>query len=108
MTRTLSFAAGSRILFPLCALACGLSIFASPCLAQAPLHQRIDQLIAAGKPDFEKQADPLASDAEFLRRIYLDVTGTIPTAVEARAFLNDQASTKRQQLIERLLASPEH
>src|SRR5262249_17793001 len=48
------------------------------------------------------------SDAEFLRRIFLDLTGTIPSAVEARTFLSDPTADKRQKLIDRLLASPEH
>src|SRR5438105_9939624 len=85
-----------------------LCAFASAARAQTPLHQRIDQGIAAGKPDFETQAAPLASDADFLRRLYLDLTGTIPTAAEARAFLMDRSPTKRQRLIDRLLASPEY
>lgn len=80
---------------------------AAPVSAQAPLHQRIDQLISAGKADFEKQAAPLASDAEFLRRIYLDLAGIVPTPAEARAFLADTTANKRQLLIDRLLASPD-
>jgi hypothetical protein len=81
---------------------------AGPAPAQVPLHQRIDQLIAAGQPNFETRAAAPTGDAEFLRRLYLDLTGTIPTAAEARAFLDDRSATKRQQLIDRLLASPEH
>jgi hypothetical protein len=72
------------------------------------LHDRIDQLIAAGTPDFDKQAAPLASDEEFLRRVYLDLTGTIPTSDAARTFFKDSAKDKRVQLIDRLLASPEY
>ncbi|HXG08331.1 MAG TPA: DUF1549 domain-containing protein [Gemmataceae bacterium] len=90
-------------------LAVGLLItLAAAAPAQTPLHQRIDELIAAGTPDFERLAAPLADDAEFLRRVYLDLTGTIPPAAEARAFLNDPSPDKRRQLIDRLLASPEH
>ncbi|MBY0524269.1 MAG: DUF1549 and DUF1553 domain-containing protein [Gemmataceae bacterium] len=80
----------------------------SPLFAQAPLHERIDQAIAAGKPNFESVAAPLASDAEFLRRVTLDLTGTIPTATEVRAFLADNAADKRAKLIDRLLASAEY
>jgi hypothetical protein len=76
--------------------------------AETPLHDRIDQLIAAGKPDFEKQAALSASDAEFLRRVYLDLTGTIPTAEAARGFLKDSSKDKRAQLIDRLLNGPEY
>lgn len=76
--------------------------------AQTPLHERIDQAITKGKADFDAQAAPLSSDAEFLRRVTLDLTGTLPTAVDARAFLDDKAADKREVLIDRLLASPEH
>jgi hypothetical protein len=83
-------------------------LLASPAIAQTPLHLRIDQLLAAGKPDYEKHAAPLASDEEFLRRIFLDLTGTVPSATAARAFLDDTSADKRTKLIDRLLASPEH
>ena len=88
-----------------------LSLLAfSPALvfAEAPLHQRIDRAIAAAKPDFASHAAAPASDSEFLRRIYLDLTGAIPTADEVRAFLKDPSPEKRQTLIDRLLASPQH
>jgi len=70
------------------------------------LRQQIDKAVAAalsGQP----VAGP-ASDAEFLRRCYLDLIGTIPTAAEARAFLDDRSPDKRTRLIDRLLGSPEH
>ncbi len=70
-----------------------------------PLHSEIDRLVAAAQPNYAKQAAPLANDAEFLRRVYLDLTGTIPTATEARAFLADRDPKKREKLIDRLLAS---
>lgn len=47
------------------------------------------------------------SDAVFLRRAYLDITGTIPTAGEARKFLLDPDPGKRIALVDRLLATPE-
>jgi hypothetical protein len=46
-----------------------------------------------------------ADDAEFLRRVYLDVHGVIPTADEARRFLDDADPNRRARLIETLLAS---
>ncbi len=89
--------------------ALGLFLFAPAfACAEAPLHERIDKAIAAAQPDFARRAAGLASDAEFLRRIYLDLTGTIPTADQARAFLKDPSRGKRQTLIDRLLASAEH
>ena len=81
---------------------------AAPAPGQAPLHQRIDRAVAAGLPDFEKSAAPPASDAEFLRRASLDLTGTVPTADQARAFLAGRAPDKRRRLVESLLAGPEY
>jgi hypothetical protein len=79
---------------------------AAPAFAEEPLHARIDQLVAAGHPDYDQQAAPVAPDAEFLRRAYLDLNGTIPTAAETRAFLADADPDRREKLIDRLLASP--
>ncbi len=50
---------------------------------------------------------PLCSDAVFLRRVYLDVIGTLPTAAETKAFLADSAPNKRAALIDRLLERDE-
>ena len=50
---------------------------------------------------------PPASDAEFLRRAFVDTIGVLPTADEARAFLADTSPDKRDKLIEHLLARPE-
>src|SRR5262245_13316725 len=83
-----------------------LLVLASPAVAQTPLHQRIDEAIAAGTPNYDAQAAALAPDAEFLRRVYLDLTGTIPTSADARAFLKDPSPDKRRQLIDRLLEAP--
>ena len=49
-----------------------------------------------------------AGDAEFLRRLTLDLAGTIPTSEQARTFLADADPTKREKLIDRLLASPDY
>jgi hypothetical protein len=76
--------------------------------ADDPLHVQIDRLVAMQTSDYEKIVAPVASDAEFLRRIYLDLTGTIPTAAQTREFLASAEPKKREQLIDRLLASPEY
>src|SRR5688572_1441550 len=55
-----------------------------------------------------QESAPRASDAEFLRRVTLDLAGTIPTAEQARAFLADPDAGKRDTLIDRLLASPDY
>lgn len=47
------------------------------------------------------------TDAVFLRRVYLDVIGTLPNLEEARAFLVDRRPDKRRRLVEQLLDRPE-
>ena len=49
-----------------------------------------------------------ASESEFLRRVYLDTIGTLPTSDETRAYLADKASDKRDRLIDSLLARDEY
>lgn len=74
-----------------------------PAPAEKPLHERIDALVESST--LGPIAAP-ASDADFLRRAYLDLNGTIPDAATARAFLDDPSPTKRQALVDRLLARP--
>src|SRR5689334_22073185 len=79
--------------------------FTSMASGQDSLHARIDALIEA------KADGPLAAqsaDAEFLRRIYLDFAGRIPTVDEGRAFLADADGAKREKLIDKLLAGEEY
>lgn len=84
-----------------------LALLAAQAVADArdPLPPRIDKLIAAGHPDFAKLVAPAADDAEFVRRVYLDLTGTLPAVAEVRSFLDDRGADKRTKLINRLLAS---
>jgi hypothetical protein len=51
---------------------------------------------------------PVADDATFLRRVHIDITGTIPTDEEVQQFLADGSPDKRAKLIDRLLDSPEY
>jgi hypothetical protein len=70
-------------------------------------HNKIDDLVFARLKRLGLQAAPLSSDAVFVRRVYLDTIGTLPTADEARAFLADQDANKRSQLIDALLEREE-
>jgi predicted nucleic acid-binding Zn-ribbon protein len=72
--------------------------------APPPLHQRIDQLM---DQDAVGPTAGLCSDADFVRRVWLDAAGMVPPASEVRAFLADTSSDKRIRLIDRLLASPQ-
>ena len=76
--------------------------------ADSPLHERIDAAVGFGNADFEKLAADDADDATFVRRLYLDLTGVIPNADQARSFLADEAPDKRVVLIDKLLASPQY
>jgi hypothetical protein len=72
------------------------------------LAARIDKYLAAGWTAAGVEPAPPADDAEFLRRVSLDLAGRIPSVAEARAFLKDTAPDKRLRLVERLLASPRY
>jgi hypothetical protein len=64
---------------------------------------RIDELVLGRLKQLGIQPAKVCSDAVFVRRAYLDVIGTIPTADEARQFLKDVDPEKRRKLIDRLL-----
>ncbi|QDU37510.1 hypothetical protein Mal4_18240 [Maioricimonas rarisocia] len=72
------------------------------------LTARIDELLdQQWKADGIEPVRP-ASDAEFLRRVSLDLTGVTPTVSAVRGFLDDPDPNKRTKLIDRLLESPQH
>jgi hypothetical protein len=70
------------------------------------LAAKIDKLIEAQWTAKGAKSAASAGDAEFLRRIYLDLVGRIPHVSEVRAFLDDKRSDKRQRLVDKLLAGP--
>ena len=67
----------------------------------------IDRVVFTRLQELGIAPSPVCSDASFVRRAYLDVIGTLPTAVETRRFLQDTAADKRAALIEQLLAREE-
>lgn len=71
-------------------------------------HNFIDQLAWNKLQQLGIEPSGLAPDHVFLRRVYLDVAGILPTAAEARAFLEDPSPNKREQLIDSLLAREEY
>ncbi|MBL8798577.1 MAG: DUF1553 domain-containing protein [Planctomycetia bacterium] len=54
------------------------------------------------------QPSELCSDEEFLRRVSLDITGTLPTPEQVKEFLADQAADKRDKLVDKLLETNEY
>ncbi len=72
-----------------------------------PANNFIDQKLIAKWKDLGLTPSPLAPDDEFLRRLYLDAIGTLPTPDEVRAFLADKDPQKRAKAIDKVLERPE-
>jgi hypothetical protein len=68
----------------------------------------IDQHLNKGLTAAKLKVVPRSDDAEFLRRIYVDVTGRVPTAEQAITFLDSKDQDKRVKLIDALLATPQY
>ena len=88
-----------------------LAISCSCCAAstesrQAEMAARIDELLVAEMTAQGIGPVGAADDSEFLRRIYLDMAGGIPSVAETRDYLADGDPDKRLRLIDRLLVSP--
>lgn len=75
-----------------------------------PQRNFVDELIDAKLKRLRIQPSPPASDAEFLRRVYLDLTGQLPAPEVVPAFLADPAESevKRSRVIDQLTGSPEY
>ena len=69
---------------------------------------RIDGLILRDLHGRDLQPNAPASDNQFLRRVYLDVIGRIPTVNEIAKFRQDTRKDRRASLVDELLASPGH
>jgi hypothetical protein len=74
---------------------------------ETPENNKVDELVFARLRTLGIPPSALCSDAEFLRRVYLDVIGVLPRLDEARAFLADKDPKKRAKLIDRLLTREE-
>jgi hypothetical protein len=70
-------------------------------------NNRIDELNFAKVKSLRVLPSDLCDDPTFVRRLYLDLLGVLPTAEEAREFVADPNPAKRPALIERLLARSE-
>ena len=87
-----------------CATKARASGFSGLSVAQAAAD--IDRLVGAALAAKGQQLNAPASDEQFLRRIYVDAVGRVPTAAEAAAFLDDRAADKRAKLIDKLVYAP--
>ncbi len=82
-----------------------LSLFASA----TPLEprNRVDALVLSKLAELDITPARLCSDSIFLRRVYVDTLGTLPTVEEALRFLDDPDPGKRSRLIDEVLQRPE-
>ncbi len=86
-------------------------LYAAPAVAPRPpdgtgvarLAGAIDRELDRALADAGVPSSPLADDAEFLRRVYLDLTGNVPTLDQAVAFLDSREPHKRSRLIDSLI-----
>lgn len=67
----------------------------------------VDRHASAKLRSLNIEPSPLCTDQEFLRRVYVDAIGTLPSEAEARAFLDSRDPKKRDKLIDALLQRPE-
>lgn len=68
----------------------------------------IDTLAMARWKDLHVLPSPLCSDEVFLRRVYLDIAGRLPSLEQQQRFLNSEAQDKREKLVEELLESKDY
>jgi hypothetical protein len=76
--------------------------------AHAALTASIDKHLAARWSANKLKAAAQADDAEFIRRVFLDLVGRIPNILEIKDFLDDDSPNKRALWIDRLLDEPEY
>ncbi len=74
----------------------------------AALAALIDHYIGEGYVAAKATPAPFADDAEFIRRVSLDLAGRIPRNSDVRKFLADKSPDKRRRLVEDLLESPHY
>ena len=67
-------------------------------------HPKVDALVEANYAKYHVTPNSLTTDEQFLRRIYLDITGTIPNLKQVRLFASNTDLQKRSKLIDTLLS----
>ncbi|HEX6985554.1 MAG TPA: DUF1549 domain-containing protein, partial [Planctomycetaceae bacterium] len=79
----------------------------APVPLPADIVAYVDERIEQSWQDAGIEPSPPADDGEWLRRVYLDLAGHIPSAAEVEAFLADASPDKRERVVDRLLSSPD-
>ncbi|MCH2210684.1 MAG: DUF1549 and DUF1553 domain-containing protein [Fuerstiella sp.] len=73
-----------------------------------PVNNYVDTLTHAKLQKLRYLPSDLCTDEEFLRRVYLDLVGSLPSIEEAQQFLSDSSADSREKLVNRLLDRPEY
>lgn len=94
-----------KLLVLFCAIAASSPAFANPKVDTSTAAKQIDAILAADWKKNNLQGNPAVDDATFVRRIYLDVIGRIPTTRETEEFMTSKDANKRSKLIDKLMAS---
>ncbi len=92
----------------LCLAAVGPTQTAASDISPLQAARRVDQLLAEELFGDTSTLAPIASDETFVRRVWLDLVGDIPTPEDLTAFLLDPRANKRQRLVNQLLANPQY
>jgi hypothetical protein len=95
-----------RALTTACFLAVTLTLTGNASADDKPLREIIDAEMQKGWRNEKISPAGPSNDATFLRRVYLDLLGTVPTYQETKQFLADPDPNKRAILIDRLLENP--
>jgi len=108
MFARLRFAALIALAVPGVASAADIAPPPKPIMTADAIAGIIDRHLAADWQARGIQPTAPASDAEFCRRVYLDLVGRAPKVSELRAFLDDTEPKKRETLVEKLFTLPSH
>src|SRR5262245_19022433 len=88
-----------------------MAVVLRPPLKHSPALVRnnyVDDLIFEKLIRLRMLPSELCSDSEFIRRVYLDLLGTLPKPAEVRAFLTERSPGKRERLVDTLFTRPEY
>lgn len=101
--------AGTMLVCTLCGVATADEAAEAPAVeAELSVVEFTDKMIKQGYEDNEITPSGPAGDDEWVRRVYLDIVGRIPTLTETKGFLENESPRKRSSLIETLLESPDY
>ena len=73
-----------------------------------PTNNYVDSLVQVKLQKLRYLPSDLCTDEEFLRRVYLDITGSLPAIDDAQKFLADPSADKRAELVDELLERPDY